>query len=154
MSHPRFTLSWIALGSLLLAGFAIQAEADYGVESKRPLSDPLQAKVDQRPVGTWRTIIDGKQYFLHAGTGNHVGQSGIPNSGSGSAGLILARQLSRPLRIAVGVGAGPLPGIIPPFQSYHEHKPNRLNPNHNLTPIYNSHFRPHFKLEISKPLVL
>jgi hypothetical protein len=75
MSHSRFTLSWIVLGSLLLAGFALRAEADYGVESKRPLSDALKAEVDAGPVGTWRTIIDGKQYFLHAGTGNIVGKS-------------------------------------------------------------------------------
>lgn len=75
MSHPRPTLSRIALAGLLLLGFATRAEADYGVESIRPLSDPLQAKVDQRPVGTWRTIIDNKQYFLHAGTGNIVGKS-------------------------------------------------------------------------------
>ncbi|NUQ61638.1 MAG: hypothetical protein HUU20_04065 [Pirellulales bacterium] len=74
MSHRRFRRSSFALAILLL-GFGIRAEADYGVESKRPLSDPHQAKIDERPVGTWRTIIDGKQYFLHAGTGNIVGQS-------------------------------------------------------------------------------
>ncbi len=75
MSHSRCKLSWIVLGSLLLAGFAMRAEADYGVGSKRPLSDALKAEVDEGPVGTWRTIMDGKPYFLHAGTGNIVGKS-------------------------------------------------------------------------------
>ena len=75
MSHRWFTLSWTTLAILLLPGFAMRAEADYGVESKRPLSDPRQAKIDERPVGTWRTIIKGKQYYLHAGTGNIVGKS-------------------------------------------------------------------------------
>ncbi|MHC4399547.1 MAG: hypothetical protein ACYTG0_07700 [Planctomycetota bacterium] len=75
MFHRRFILSWIALVSLLLPGLGKRAEADYGLESNRPLSDPRQATIDERPVGTWRTIIDGKQYFLHAGTGNIVGQS-------------------------------------------------------------------------------
>ena len=75
MFHRRFILSGIALVSLLLPGFAMRAKADYGVESNRPLSDPRGARVDERPVGTWRTVIDDKQYFLHAGTGNIVGQS-------------------------------------------------------------------------------
>ncbi len=75
MLHRRFTLSWIALASLLLPGFAMRAEADYGLESNRPLSDPLQAQIDERVVGTWRAIIDGKTYYLHVGTGNIVGQS-------------------------------------------------------------------------------
>ena len=75
MSHRRLTLSLIALAGLLLPGFAMRAEADYGLESVRPLSDPHQAKIDDRPVGTWRTVIQEKTYFLHAGTGNIVGQS-------------------------------------------------------------------------------
>ena len=75
MLDRRFTLSLIALVSLLLPGFAMRAEADYGVESNRPLSDPSQAKIDERPVGTWQAVLDGKTYFLHAGTGNIVGQS-------------------------------------------------------------------------------
>ena len=75
MSHRRLRLPAIALASLLLPGFAIRAEADYGLESIRPLSDPHQAKIDERPVGTWRTVIQEKTYFLHVGTGNIVGQS-------------------------------------------------------------------------------
>ena len=75
MSHRRLTLSWIALVSLLLPGFTMRAEAGYGLESIRPISDPHQAKVDQRPVGTWRAVIKEKTYFLHVGTGNIVGQS-------------------------------------------------------------------------------
>ena len=75
MLQPRYRLSLIALVNLLLLGFAMRAEADYGVESKRPLSDPHQASIDARPVGTWRAVIQEKTYFLHVGTGNIVGQS-------------------------------------------------------------------------------
>ena len=75
MLHERITLSWIVLASLLLPQFGSRAEADYGVESNRPLSDPRQARIDERPVGTWRAIIQDKTYFLHVGTGNIVGQS-------------------------------------------------------------------------------
>ena len=75
MLHRRFTLSFIALVGLLLPGFGMRAAADYGVESISPLSDPSQATVDESSVGTWRTIIDNKQYYLHAGTGNIVGKS-------------------------------------------------------------------------------
>ena len=75
MLHRRFTLSFIALVSLLLPGFGMQAEADLGVESHRPLSDPHQAKIDERAVGTWRATINEKTYYLHVGTGNIVGQS-------------------------------------------------------------------------------
>jgi hypothetical protein len=67
MSHRRFSLTVTALAILMLPGFAMRAKADYGVESKRPLSDPRQAKIDQRPVGTWRATIQDKQYYLHAG---------------------------------------------------------------------------------------
>jgi hypothetical protein len=65
----------MALTILMLSGFGMRAKADYGVESKRPLSDPRQAKIDGRTVGTWRATIQGKQYYLHAGTGNIVGKS-------------------------------------------------------------------------------
>ena len=75
MLQRRFTLSLIALVSLLLLGFGARAAADYGVESKRPLSDPHQASIDDRPVGTWRAVIQEKTYYLHVGTGNIVGQS-------------------------------------------------------------------------------
>jgi len=75
MFQRRCTLSLIALVSLLLLGFGKRAEADYGVESKRPLSDPHKAAIDERPVGTWRAVIQEKTYFLHVGTGNIVGQS-------------------------------------------------------------------------------
>jgi len=75
MLHRRFTLPLIALVSLLLPGFGTRAEADLGVESDRPLSDPHQAKIDERTVGTWRAIIQEKTYYLHVGIGNVVGQS-------------------------------------------------------------------------------
>jgi hypothetical protein len=75
MLQRRFTLPLIALVSLLFLGLGMRAEADYGVESKRPLSDPHQASIDDCPVGTWRAVIQEKTYFLHVGTGNIVGQS-------------------------------------------------------------------------------
>lgn len=75
MLHRRFTLSLIALATLLLPGFGMRAQADLGVESNRPLSDPHQATIDERTVGTWRAIIKEKTYYLHVGTGNIVGQS-------------------------------------------------------------------------------
>ncbi len=75
MLHRRFTLSLIALLSLLLPGIGMQAKADLGVESNRSLSDPHQAKIDERTVGTWRAVIKEKTYYLHVGTGNVVGQS-------------------------------------------------------------------------------
>ena len=75
MLQRPFTLSLIALVSLLLFGFGMRAEADYGVESKRPLSDPHQASINDRHVGTWRAVIQEKTYYLHVGTGNIVGQS-------------------------------------------------------------------------------
>ncbi|MFV1966785.1 MAG: hypothetical protein ACC628_15275 [Pirellulaceae bacterium] len=75
MLHRRFALPLIALVSLLLPGFGTRAEADLGVEADRPLSDPHQAQIDERVVGTWRAIIQEKVYFLHVGTGNVVGQS-------------------------------------------------------------------------------
>ncbi len=75
MLQQRFKLLLIGLVSLLLLGFGMRAEADYGVESKRPLSDPNQASIDDRVVGTWQAVIREKQYYLHAGTGNIVGQS-------------------------------------------------------------------------------
>jgi hypothetical protein len=75
MSKRRLTLALITLASLLTTGFAPRAEAGYGLESVRPISDPHQAKIDDRPVGTWRTLIQEKIYFLHVGTGNFVGQS-------------------------------------------------------------------------------
>jgi hypothetical protein len=75
MSHRRSALSLMALTILMLPGFGMRAKADYGVESKRPLSDPRQAKIDGRTVGTWRATIQDKQYYLHAGTGNIVGKS-------------------------------------------------------------------------------
>ncbi len=75
MLHRRFALSLIALVTLLLPGFGMRANADLGVESSRPLSDPHQAKIDDRTVGTWRAIIKEKTYYLHVGTGNIVGQS-------------------------------------------------------------------------------
>ena len=75
MLRRRFTLSLFALVSLLLLGFGMRAEADYGVASNRPLSDPHLASIDDRPVGTWRAVIQEKTYYLHVGTGNIVGES-------------------------------------------------------------------------------
>jgi len=75
MSQRRFALSLMALAILMLPGFGMRAEADYGVESKRPLSDPGKAKIDERPLGTWRATIQNKPYYLHVGTGNIVGKS-------------------------------------------------------------------------------
>ncbi len=75
MLHRKFTLTVIALATFQLLGFTRLAKADYGVESRLPLSDPQKAKIDNRPVGTWRATLDGKQYYLHAGTGNIVGKS-------------------------------------------------------------------------------
>ena len=66
---------FIALTTLQLLGFAMLARADYGVESRRPLSDPQKAKIENGAVGTWRATISTNQYFLHAGTGNIVGKS-------------------------------------------------------------------------------
>lgn len=76
MFHRKLTLPLTALVSLLIVmRLGTLAKADYGVESRRPLSDPQKVKIDDRLVGTWRTILDGKQYFLHAGAGNIVGKS-------------------------------------------------------------------------------
>lgn len=75
MFRRQFTLSCTALAGLQLLGFAMPARADYGVESRRPLSDPQKAKIEDRAVGTWRATISTNQYFLHAGTGNIVGKS-------------------------------------------------------------------------------
>src|ERR1051326_2164044 len=71
----KFTRSLIALVSLQLLGFAMLAKADYGVESRHPLSDPQKAKIESRAVGAWRATINTNQYYLHAGTGNIVGKS-------------------------------------------------------------------------------
>jgi len=75
VSRRRFAPSFIALASLQLLGCVMLARADYGVESRRPLSDPMKATIENRAVGTWRATLDGKQYYLHAGTGNIVGKS-------------------------------------------------------------------------------
>ena len=64
MCHQKFTRTFIALASLQLLLSTTLARADYGVESRRPLSDPQKAKVDNRPVGTWRATLDGKQYLI------------------------------------------------------------------------------------------
>lgn len=75
MLHQKITRSFLALLGAQLLGSAMSAKADYGVESRHPLSDPQKAQIDNRPVGTWRATLDGKQYYLHAGTGNIVGKS-------------------------------------------------------------------------------
>ncbi len=89
MLHRPFTLCLIALLGLLLPGFAMRAEADLGVESNRPLSDPRQAKIEERVVGTWRGTIQGKPYFLHVGIGNIVGQSNWME-------LVMVKQAKKP----------------------------------------------------------
>ena len=58
MFHRRVT-ALLILPAMLLA-FGMRARADYGLESKCPPSAPHQAKNDERPVGTWRTMIGGK----------------------------------------------------------------------------------------------
>ena len=73
MDHGRFTVSLVVLVSLLL-GSAAAAKADYGVTSSVPLSDPLQAKIEQRLIGTWRTVIRGETYYFHLGAGNLLGK--------------------------------------------------------------------------------
>ncbi len=75
MLQQRFAPFLIALVSLFLPGFGMRAEADFGVVSNRPLSDPRSATIDERPVGTWRATIQEKTYYLHVGVGNIVGQS-------------------------------------------------------------------------------
>jgi hypothetical protein len=75
MLPRRFMLFVIALVGLFLPGFGMRAEADFGVVSNRPLSDPRSATLDERPVGTWRATIQEKIYYLHVGVGNIVGQS-------------------------------------------------------------------------------
>jgi len=73
MLHRRVTLVLIVLVGLLL-GFGTEARADYGVTSSGPLSDPLKAKVEQRLIGTWRTVIRGQTYYFHIGAGNILGK--------------------------------------------------------------------------------
>ena len=75
MFRREFTRAFIGLATLPLLGFAMPAKADYGVESRRPLSDPQKAKIENRAVGTWRATISTNQYYLHAGAGNIVGKS-------------------------------------------------------------------------------
>lgn len=73
--HRKFTTPFAALALVQLLGLVMAAKADYGVECRRPLSDPQKASIDGGPVGTWRATLNGKQYYLHAGTGNIVGKS-------------------------------------------------------------------------------
>ncbi len=75
MLPRRCTLCLMVLGSLLLAGFAVRARADYGVVTAQPLADPLKAEIDERPTGTWRATIQEKTYYLHVGSGGIVGQA-------------------------------------------------------------------------------
>lgn len=75
MLNRRFAMISTVFVILLLPPIAMQrSEAGYGVQSKRPPSDPRQASVDERIVGAWRGTIQGKTYFLHIGRGNIVGQ--------------------------------------------------------------------------------
>jgi len=73
MLYRRFTLSLVVLVGVVL-GSGLTARADYGVGSTRPLSDPLKAEIDQRFIGTWRTVIRGDTYFFHVGEGNILGK--------------------------------------------------------------------------------
>ena len=73
MLHRRFALSLIALVGLL-PGLGMRARADYGITSSRPLSDPLKGGIDQRLIGTWRTVIRGETYYFHIGAGNILGK--------------------------------------------------------------------------------
>ena len=74
MVHRCFALSLTACVSLLLVGFGMPARADFGVTSKRPLSDPRRTRIDEPVTGTWRAVINGKTYYLHVGAGNIVGK--------------------------------------------------------------------------------
>ena len=73
MLHRRVTLSLIVLVGLL-PGSGMTARADYGITSSRPLSDPLKGEIDQRLIGTWRTVIRGETYYFHIGAGNILGK--------------------------------------------------------------------------------
>jgi hypothetical protein len=73
MLHRRMTLSLIALAGIML-GLAMTAGADYGITSSRPLSDPMQAKIDKRLIGSWRTVIRNETYYFHIGAGNILGK--------------------------------------------------------------------------------
>ncbi len=73
MLKRRTILSCIALVGLIV-GLGMTARADYGITSSRPLSDPLKAKIDQRLIGTWRTVIRGDAYYFHIGAGNILGK--------------------------------------------------------------------------------
>jgi len=73
MLHRRTTLSLIALMGLIL-GLGMTARADYGITSSRPLSDPMETKIDQRLIGTWRTVIRNETYYFHIGAGNILGK--------------------------------------------------------------------------------
>ncbi|MDP6543778.1 MAG: hypothetical protein QGH60_07265 [Phycisphaerae bacterium] len=73
MQNRRFILSLIVLAGLI-GGLGMNAMADYGITSSRPLSDPLKAKIDQRLIGTWRTVIRGETYYFHIGAGNILGK--------------------------------------------------------------------------------
>ena len=73
MLHRRFTLSLIALAGLLL-GLGMRARADYGITSSHPLSDPLKGGIDERLIGTWRSVIRGEAYYFHVGAGNILGK--------------------------------------------------------------------------------
>jgi len=75
MLNWKFTPLLVVLTGLQLLGFTMLARADYGVESRHPLSDPQKGKIDNRSVGAWRATIGTNQYYLHAGTGNIVGKS-------------------------------------------------------------------------------
>lgn len=74
MLYRRFQLVSSVCWAALLAGLASPLWADYGVSTKRPLSSPRDAKIDESVAGTWRTVIRGKTYYLHIGTGNIVGK--------------------------------------------------------------------------------
>ncbi len=73
MLRRRTILSCIALVGLIGA-LGMTARADYGITSSKPLSDPLKAKIDQRLIGTWRTVIRGDAYYFHIGAGNILGK--------------------------------------------------------------------------------
>ncbi len=63
------------LSFLLIVGLALNAAADYGVESLRPLPDPNKPRLDHRVVGAWNARMQDKDYYLHVGTGNLVEKS-------------------------------------------------------------------------------
>jgi len=70
----RRSVLFIVAAAGLAAILGSEARADYGITSSGPLSDPMKARIDQRLIGTWRTVIRGDAYYFHIGAGNILGK--------------------------------------------------------------------------------